>query len=586
MPDTTGRGPDFRVLFEAVPGQFVVVDPDLVVVAASDAYLQAAMRRREELVGRMIFDVFPDNPDDPEASGVAEVSASFDRVRTRLTPETMAVQHYDVPGPDGRYETRYWSPMSCPVLDGEGRLAYIIQRVEDVTEFVQLSERNDQSEERTGALEHRAAQMEAEILARSRELGDANQALRAARNADRLAAEERERLEAQLHESQRLEGLGQLAGGVAHEFNNLLGVIKGYTAFVGEEVAAAAHRDSGRWQSVSDDVEQVRQAADRAAELVRQMLTFGRREVVQPRPVDLNQTVTDLTGLLGRILDEHTTLRTDLASGLPQIHADPGQLEQILVNLALNSRDAMPHGGTLTVTTRADYPDPALTVTSDPDGPGRGTVRLAVTDTGTGMDSDTAAHVFEPFFTTHPKATHSGLGLAVVYGIVGRYDGDVTIDTAEGAGTTVTATFPVVDTTVARPVDQPSPAEQLSGTETILAVDDEPAVLEIARRMLARHGYHVHTYTSGAQACDHARHYDGALDLLLTDVVMPDMHGQEVADQLRQLRPDIKILYMSGYDYQTLTHQGVLNPDVLLIAKPFQDATLAARIQAVLAGRP
>jgi signal transduction histidine kinase len=439
MPGNADRPPDFQRLFEAAPGPFLVLDPDLVVVAVSDAYLRATMTRREEIIGRGIFEVFPDNPDDPTASGVANLAASLDRVREEREPDTMAVQKYDVRRPDGRFEARYWNPVNYPVLDGAGRLAFIIHRAEDVTEFVRLGEQENLSRERTSALEVRAAQMEADILARSQELGQANEALRAARDADRLASRERQRLEAQLHQSQRLEGLGQLAGGVAHEFNNLLGVITGYTTFAKEEVSAAAtHTDGGRWQPVSDDLGQVQQAADRAGDLVRQLLIFGRREITQPRPVNLNQTVADLTGLLGRTLGEHIDVHTDLEPGLWPIEADPTQLEQVLVNVTLNARDAMPHGGSLTITTRNRGPDR----TGAPERPGRRTVTLAVRDTGTGMAPDTAARAFEPFFTTKDMATNTGLGLAVVHGIVAHDGGGITVDSSEGAGTTVTASFP------------------------------------------------------------------------------------------------------------------------------------------------
>jgi signal transduction histidine kinase len=242
------------------------------------------------------------------------------------------------------------------------------------------------------------------------------------------------RLEEQLHRAQRLESLGQLAAGIAHEFNNLLGIVTGYTGFVDDELAAAAASDGGgRWESARDDLGQVQRAVERAASLVHQLLAAGRREVNQPRVLDLNQLVTGLEDRIRRAVGGHIELRTRLQPGARRIRADPSQMEQVLVQLAANARDAMPAGGTLTLTTRGGGDDTRVPA-----------VGLDVADTGTGMDAETAAKVFEPFFTTKPRATHSGLGLATVYGIVAQAGGRTQIRSQPGAGTTVTLSFPAV----------------------------------------------------------------------------------------------------------------------------------------------
>jgi hypothetical protein len=398
---------------------------------------------------------------------------------------------------------------------------------------------------------------------------------------ERLRAQaERERLEGQVHQSQRLESLGQLAGGVAHDFNNLLAVILNYTAFISEQVTAAAAEgdDRDRWAAVSQDVAQVQRAVERATRMTHQLLAFGRREVVRPEVLDLNDVVTDVQRLLQRSIGEHVELSTSLAPDLWPVLADPGQIEQVLVNLAVNARDAMPGGGTLTIETEN------LTIDDDPAGggppPGR-YVQLRIGDTGTGMDAEVINRAFEPFYTTKPKGEGSGLGLATVYGIITQAGGHAHITSEPGAGTLFTAVLPATDEAPA-PIEQVAEASRRRGGATVLLVEDEDAMREVTRRILARNGHQVLTAARGEEAVTLASTHEGDIDLLLSDVIMPQMLGKEVAQRVAAIRPGIRVLYMSGYAQPVLASRGTLDEGVALIEKPFTESELLNRIDAVL----
>jgi signal transduction histidine kinase/CheY-like chemotaxis protein len=389
--------------------------------------------------------------------------------------------------------------------------------------------------------------------------------------------------EARLHQAQRLENLGQLAGGVAHDFNNLLGVILNYASFVSEEMGAATDADwARRWDTAAGDVEQIQRAAERAAGLTRQLLAFARREVVRPRVLNLNEVITEVEEMLRRTIGEHVQLVTSLADESCSVLADPGQLEQVLVNLAVNARDAMPDGGTLTIDTSNITVDADAIAGGSPARQGRH-VRMRVSDTGTGMPADVAEHAFDPFFTTKAEGTGTGLGLATVYGILTQADGHIRIYTEAGTGTTFSITLPGTDQ-AAIPARERTPYHRTPTGETVLVVEDEDALREVTKRILARNGYHVLTAANGPQAFDIARRHDGEIHLLVTDVVMPHMLGKEVADRMRASRPRIEVLYMSGYARPVLASQGRLEPGVALVEKPFSEAELLATAGQVLNG--
>jgi two-component system cell cycle sensor histidine kinase/response regulator CckA len=366
---------------------------------------------------------------------------------------------------------------------------------------------------------------------------------------------DRKRLEAELLNAQKLESLGRLAGGVAHDFNNLLTGITGYASLLLERATddVELRRDLG----------EIKRAADRAAELTKQLLAFGRRQVLNPRPLDLNTVVAEVGALLQRLLGDHVELDILAAPKLGTVRADPGQIEQVIVNLVINGRDAMPDGGKLTIRTR-DAED--------------GFVELSVTDTGLGMDEQTRAQVFEPFFTTREQGV--GLGLASVYGIVQQSGGDVSVESAPGIGSTFTVRLP----RVLELVEPAAPAPEHTrhpGSETILLVEDEDVVRDLTRRVLERQGYTVLTCADGMQAVALAELNDRRIDLLLTDVVMPGMRGYDVAKRVLGTRPEIKILYMSGYAEEALIGQPEFAANAL-IEKPFAVDALAQRVRETL----
>ncbi len=406
---------------------------------------------------------------------------------------------------------------------------------------------------------------------------------------ERLKAQaERERLENQLHQSQRLESLGQLAGGVAHDFNNLLAVVVNYASFLSEEISSlTAGETDERWLGVHRDIAEIEGATERARRLTHQLLTFGRREIVQPRVLNVGDVVRDVEQLLRRTIGEHVELATSVADDLWSVKADPGQLEQVLVNLAVNARDAMRDGGILTIEVHNVVADHAYTELRPGVVPGL-YVRLRVSDTGTGMPDDVVRHAFEPFYTTKPRGEGSGLGLATVYGIVQQAGGRADIYSEPGIGTAFSALLPATDEAGAAPRAVPAGAAGATrcGGETILVVEDEDAIREVTRRILTRNGYKVLLASRGGEAIAIAEQPEQPIDLLLSDVVMPQMLGREIAERIRAIRPGVRVVFMSGYAQPILASERRLDPGMHLIEKPFTQSALLSRIREVLTGQP
>ena len=386
------------------------------------------------------------------------------------------------------------------------------------------------------------------------------------------AAERRRAVEERTHQAQRMESLGKLAGGVAHDFNNILAIIANYTDFAIEEA-------SGN-EALRSDLHHVRTAADRAVNLTRQLLTFTRGDTIQPRDVDLNAGLAEVDGMLARTIGEHITLITVPATEPVVVHADPGQIQQVLLNLAINARDAMPDGGTLVLEADIAGLDGGELDMQPPLAAGT-YARLLVSDTGEGMTAEVAARIFEPFYTTKPRGQGTGLGLSTVYGIVAEAGGSLNVYSEPGVGTTFRIYLPLV-TTPGGPV----PTGSRSGTpptgdgRTILVVEDEPALARVVTRILATAGYHVHTATSGPQAV--VLFHQHGCDALLTDVIMPEMSGRRLADLIHETAPDLPVLYMSGYSNGLLGTTHVLDGDIALIEKPFTAHDLLRRLADVM----
>ena len=385
------------------------------------------------------------------------------------------------------------------------------------------------------------------------------------------------RLEQQFLQAQKMEAVGRLAGGVAHDFNNLLSVILGR--------GAALQRLLPEGGPGRRHLDEVLAASERAAALTRQLLAFGRRQLVQRRPVHVNEVVGGMRAMLGRLIGEDVELRTELTEGMKPVLADVNQLEQVVMNLAVNARDAMPGGGVLTIATSPVRLDEAGARAVPGAHPGS-YAELAVTDDGTGMDEDTIAHLFEPFFTTKEPGKGTGLGLATVYGIVEQSGGHVSVESRPGQGSTFRVRLPFTEAAVEEPEGAATVTDARHGSEILLLVEDEEALRDLVREGLEEWGYTVLAAANGAHALEVAAAHEGPIDLVITDVIMPGMHGRELVRRLAESRPGLGVLYMSGYSADVIAGQDILGPHLHYLEKPFSSTALAQRVREALDDRP
>ncbi|MBE7462704.1 MAG: PAS domain S-box protein [Planctomycetes bacterium] len=654
--------PDFQHIFESAPGLNLVLDPQFSIVAVSNAYLQATMTRREFLIGKNIFEAFPDNPDDAKADGVRNLRASLEHVRSKLTPHKMPVQRYDIRRPaeeGGQFEVRYWSPLNAPVLGPQGQLLYIVHKVLDVTEQVRLereavdrnvvvqeltaSERkfraflesapeamvisnqdgrielvNSRAVELFGYAKEELIGLEIEQLipvsmrhehVRHRQEYMKAPVLRTLRSGENFKARlkdgaeihvevtlspietdaglliltairdirERLRLAEQTRQSQKMEAMGRLTGGVAHDFNNLLTIILGHGNLISSRQGLPAE--------VKNHVQVIQRTAERAAMLTKQLLQFSRQQVLQPKILNLSEYILDTSEMLRRLLGEEIDLQLNLDPSPTFVKLDPGQFQQVLLNLAVNAKDAMPTGGALSIhTSRVDLDDayaqlhPGLK-------PGSYAL-MAFSDTGTGMDEKTRTRIFEPFFTTKGIGAGTGLGLATVHGIVNQSGGHIWVYSEPGRGTTFKTYFPRTDETgkVATPAAVAPTTRPC--TETILIVEDEVEILKLLQSTLEQQGYRILTAVNGQEALQVSEAHPGAIHLLLTDVVIPKLGGGELAKTLAARRPGLKCLYMSGYTNDTIVRHGVTDEGATFIEKPFSPTDVASKIRDLLDAAP
>ena len=640
--------PDFHALFEAIPGLYLVLlpnAPDFTIVAASDAYLQATLTERETILGRGLFEVFPEAPG---TTAIGNTAASLLQVLQQHTSHTMPVQKRDFRLPDAAdaFAERFWSPINSPVFGVGGEVAYILHQIEDVTDIHERKMAEQalrENEEQFRATFEQAAVGIAHVglngqwLRVNRKLceivGYSHDELLTCSfqditHPDDLAADYaqllqmlageistytmekryirkggalvwinltvslvhlpsgephyfisvveditgRKRLEEQLLEAQKLESVGRLAGGIAHDFNNLLTAILGYGELIEDEFILEPR--------AQDYLHNMTLAAEKAAHLTGQMLAFARRQVIAPKVVELNGLILSLDKMLRRLIGEHIELVILPEEGLYAVRVDPGQFEQILINLVVNARDAMPDGGKITIETL----NATLDADSDRlhDGVALGTYAvLAVSDTGTGIEEANRLHIFEPFFTTKEKGRGTGLGLATVYGIVKQAGGHIWLYSEPGQGTTFKIYLPRTTAPVETSTAPSLPAPP-GGVETILVVEDEPAVRTLAVQVLRARGYQVQEAINGEEALRLVKGREREIALLITDVIMPQMNGKELADRLQGIHPDLKILYASGYTENTIVHHGVLEPGVTFLSKPYTPTVLARKVREIL----
>jgi PAS domain S-box-containing protein len=677
---------DYRAFFESAPGLYLIVDRDFTIAAASDAYLSATLTTRAAIVGRNLFDVFPDDPNDPNADGVGKLRASLKRVRDLRQPDPMPVQRYAIPRPEsegGGFEERYWSPLNLPILDASGEVRWIIHRVEDVTQLVgqqpadsfqRLTNEQQAIIDRLRSINRSLDREVQDRKAAQQELSRARQFLNlvienipgmvyakdaatlrfilmnkggeqilgyrreemigktdydflprdqadayARRDLEVLASGElliipeevitnragerrfietkkmavfdaqgrpefllclsedisgRRDLEQQLRQSQKLDAIGRLTGGMAHDFNNLLGVITANLDFLIEKVEGD--------EEATTFAQEALDGALRGHELVTRMLAFGRQQPLQPVTFILNEVVSGMKGLLRRTIREDIEMSIIPAERLAPVLADKSQLENAILNLAINSAHAMPNGGRLILETENLRLDDEYAAQNLDVKPGDYAM-LAVSDSGTGMAPEVIERAFEPFFTTKPVGTGSGLGLSQVYGFVKQSGGHIKIYSELGHGTTIRLYLPAVaqETAVAGAADA-APEQRRLGTGNVLLVEDEENLRRAAARMLKSMGYTVFETGSGPEALTYLRN-GGQADLLFSDVVMPGgMTGVELAEIARRTWPELKILLTSGYSEVLVRESSNRLDGIHLIGKPYRKRELAEKIRELL----
>jgi nitrogen-specific signal transduction histidine kinase len=391
--------------------------------------------------------------------------------------------------------------------------------------------------------------------------------------AGKEAEQARAQLEEQLQQARKMESIGRLAGGVAHDFNNLLTVINGHSHLIEQELKAG--------DPLLPRVTEIRTAGERAADLTHQLLAFSRRQLLQPRVLNLNSLIPDSLKMLKRLLGEDIEVVTILDPKLGPVKADGGQMNQVILNVAVNARDVMPQGGTLTLATRNVVLDEAFARKHLGLQPGR-YVMLSISDTGCGMDAQTLSHMFEPFFTTKEPGKGTGLGLATVYGIVKQSGGSIWVDSELGRGTTLQIYLPRIDERVPDTASKPAELESSGGSETILVVEDEESVRKLICHALSTYGYKVVAAANGDEALLACERHNGPIPLMVTDVVMPQMSGRELADRLHQVHTGMLVLYISGYTDDAVIRHGLLHEPAAFLQKPFSPSALARKVRSLL----
>ena len=562
MPSRLYSSPDFQALFNGAPGLYLVLAPDLTIVAVNDAYARATKTERAKILGQGIFEVFPDNPDDPAATGVANLRRSLEQVLRLRRADAMAIQKYDIRRPaeeGGGFEERYWSPLNVPVLDVNGEVLWIIHRVEDVTELMTLRASS-------AALDRLASDQQATID----RLRHAN---------EELARQQilRQTAEKQLMQAQKMEAVGQLASGLAHDFANMLAVVIGNLDLAQEQAGEPASRTY---------CSNALAAALSATELVRRLLAMSHRQVLHACPTDLRNVVDNVLPLLTRTLGENIRIETISSDETWIAVADTDQMESALLNLAINARDAMPSGGTLTIEQSNVVVDGAYAQSLGDLGVGEYIV-LAVSDTGVGMPPEVQARAFEAFFTTK-RSGGSGLGLAMVMGTMRQLGGTVKIYSEPGVGTTVSLYLPRarIDARAVGTTERVTAEPVRGGSERILMIEDNPQIRAVGADILAHFGYDVTVVESAEEGFTRLLRGE-QFDLLFSDMMMQGkLDGLGLAREARRHGVTSGILLTSGLRSPLTDAAEMQALGAAFIAKPYRKADLARSVRTLLDRHP
>ncbi|HKU40749.1 MAG TPA: ATP-binding protein [Polyangiales bacterium] len=559
-------------------GLSFVLDVEGTILAASSCELLGVPLDARALVGKPLLPLLTEHAGLALPDGLADATRSaLERLRSGARAQTTPVFGHEAvvsAAASGEGSRRFLRALLVPHYGRERELTWISFTLEDVTHLAGLV--GDGAGHVGDDLRAMRDELEAKVQQRTSELEHTNGELLRVIGEQLKTERALQRSQEQLQHAQRLEAVGRLAGGIAHDFNNLLSVVLGYSISLADELAEGS--------TMRADLEEIRRAGERAAELTQQLLAFGRQQVLEPRVLDLNEVVQRVERMIRRILGEDIELVTLASQPLWRIKVDPGQLEQVILNLVINARDAMPGGGRLTIeTANAEFDEEYAQLHL---GAAAGShVVLAVTDTGIGMDKEIQSHVFEPFFTTKEKGKGTGLGLSTVFGIVKQSGGHIWLYSEPGRGTTFKVCFPRSAESVSGPPPQLPRRQSIpTGHETVLLVEDDAQLRALARTVLARHGYRVLDAPHPEAALELSQAHAAQIALLVTDVVMPQMSGRDLAERVLAHRPKIKVLYMSGYTDHAIVHNGILDPGVSFIQKPITPEAFARKVRQVLDG--